>query len=44
MVYARYGQGVYYLMAAMAASGALAMWLGRGRLMAFSSEADAGSR
>ena len=27
MVYARYGQGVYYMMAAMAASGGLVMWL-----------------
>jgi MFS transporter, PPP family, 3-phenylpropionic acid transporter len=32
VVYARYGQGVYYLMAAMAASGALVMWLARHRL------------
>jgi PPP family 3-phenylpropionic acid transporter len=31
-VYARYGQGVYYVMAAMAASGALVMWLARHRL------------
>jgi PPP family 3-phenylpropionic acid transporter len=31
-VYARYGQGVYYVMAAMAASGALLMWLARHRL------------
>ncbi|MCA1458385.1 MFS transporter [Bradyrhizobium sp. BRP22] len=29
LVYARYGQGVYYLMAAMAASGALIMWSAR---------------
>ncbi|MCA6111398.1 MFS transporter [Bradyrhizobium cenepequi] len=29
LLYARYGQGIYYLMAAMAASGALIMWLGR---------------
>ncbi|WP_454620048.1 MFS transporter [Bradyrhizobium cenepequi] len=43
LVYARYGQGVYYLMAAMAASGALIMWLGRHRI-AFSSEVDTGSR
>jgi PPP family 3-phenylpropionic acid transporter len=43
LVYARYGQGVYYLMAAMAGSGALVMWLGRHRT-AFSSEADTGSR
>ena len=31
-IYARYGQGVYYVMAAMALSGALAMWLARHRL------------
>ncbi|MGY3616496.1 MFS transporter [Bradyrhizobium sp. USDA 10063] len=43
LVYARYGQGVYYLMAAMAASGALIMWLGRHRI-AFSNEVDTGSR
>jgi PPP family 3-phenylpropionic acid transporter len=29
IVYARYGQGVYYVMAAMAASGAAVMWLAR---------------
>jgi MFS transporter, PPP family, 3-phenylpropionic acid transporter len=40
-VYARYGQGVYYVMAAMALSGAVGMWLARHRL---SSEAEAGSR
>jgi PPP family 3-phenylpropionic acid transporter len=33
-VYARHGQGVYYVMAAMAASGALVMWLARKRLAA----------
>ena len=32
LIYAGYGQGVYYLMAAMAASGALVMWLARHRL------------
>jgi len=32
IVYARYGQGVYYAMAAMAASGALVMWLARHRV------------
>jgi PPP family 3-phenylpropionic acid transporter len=32
LVYARYGQGVYYLMAAMAASGALVMWSARHHL------------
>jgi PPP family 3-phenylpropionic acid transporter len=26
-IYARYGQGVYYAMAAMALSGAMVMWL-----------------
>ena len=31
-VYARYGEGVYYMMAAMAAAGALTMWLARHRL------------
>ena len=31
-IYARYGQGVYYLMAVMAGSGALVMWLARHRL------------
>jgi PPP family 3-phenylpropionic acid transporter len=31
-VYARHGQGVYYLMAAMALSGAVMMWLARRRL------------
>ena len=33
-IYARYGQGVYYLMAAMAGSGAVLMWLARHRLAA----------
>lgn len=32
VVYARYGQGVYYVMAAMALSGAVVMWLARQRL------------
>ncbi len=31
-IYARYGQGVYYLMVAMALSGAVLMWLARHRL------------
>ena len=31
MVYARYGQGVYHMMAAMAALGGLVMWLARDR-------------
>lgn len=44
LVFARYGQGVYYVMAAMALSGAIIMWLARHRLIAVSSEVDAGSR
>ena len=32
MIFARYGQGVYYLMAAMALSGSVIMWLARHRL------------
>jgi PPP family 3-phenylpropionic acid transporter len=32
MVFARYGQGVYYMMSAMAASAATLMWLARHRL------------
>jgi PPP family 3-phenylpropionic acid transporter len=43
-VYAHYGQGVYYVMAAMALAGAIPVWLARRRLTAFSSEVDAGSR
>jgi PPP family 3-phenylpropionic acid transporter len=31
-VYARYGEGVYYMMAAMAGTGAVIMWLSRHRL------------
>jgi len=31
-IYAQYGQGVYYAMAAMAMSGAILMWLARHRL------------
>jgi len=31
-IYAQYGQGVYYVMAAMALSGAIVMWLARHRL------------
>ena len=31
-IYARYGQGVYYVMAAMALSGAIVIWSGRHRL------------
>jgi PPP family 3-phenylpropionic acid transporter len=41
MVYARYGQGVYYMMAAMAGSGGLVMWFARHRLMV---AAESGSR
>jgi PPP family 3-phenylpropionic acid transporter len=44
LIFARYGQGVYYVMAAMALSGAIIMWFARQRLIAFSSEVDAGSR
>ena len=43
VIFARYGQGVYYVMAAMALTGAIIMWLARHRL-AFSSEVEAGSR
>jgi PPP family 3-phenylpropionic acid transporter len=32
VVYSHYGQGVYYVMVAMAASGAVVMWLARHRL------------
>jgi PPP family 3-phenylpropionic acid transporter len=32
VVYAHYGQGVYYVMAAMALSGAVLMWSARNRL------------
>ena len=32
VIFARYGQGVYYVMAAMALSGGLIMWLARHRL------------
>jgi PPP family 3-phenylpropionic acid transporter len=32
-IYARHGQGVYYVMAAMALSGAVVMWLARRRLV-----------
>jgi PPP family 3-phenylpropionic acid transporter len=38
VIFARYGQGVYYVMAAMALSGGIIMWLARHRLTAFSSE------
>jgi MFS transporter, PPP family, 3-phenylpropionic acid transporter len=32
VVYGQYGQGVYYVMVAMALSGAIVMWLARHRL------------
>ena len=32
LVYASYGQGVYYLMAVMAAAGGLTIWIARNRL------------
>ena len=44
MVYARYGLGVYDMMAAMGAAGGLVMWLSRKRFIAFSSEVGTGSR
>ncbi len=44
IVYAGYGQRVYYLMAAMALIAAVVMWIARHRLKAFPSEADTGSR
>jgi PPP family 3-phenylpropionic acid transporter len=42
MIYARYGQGVYYVMAAMALSGALIMWLARHRLTGHPQSAGSG--
>jgi PPP family 3-phenylpropionic acid transporter len=41
-VYARYGQGVYYLMAALAGTGALVMWSARNRLSHPQSEGSGG--
>jgi PPP family 3-phenylpropionic acid transporter len=41
-VYARHGQGVYYVMAAMALSGALVMWLARRKLTAHPHSAASG--
>ena len=32
VIFARYGQGIYYVMAAMALSGGVIMWLARHRL------------
>ena len=40
-VYARYGQGVYYVMAAIAATGALVMWSARKRLDAHQPQSEA---
>jgi PPP family 3-phenylpropionic acid transporter len=42
-IYARHGQGVYYVMTVMALSGAIVMWSAR-HSIAFSSEMEAGSR
>jgi PPP family 3-phenylpropionic acid transporter len=43
MIYARYGEGLYFVMAAMAATGALLMWSARRRLVAHpQSEASGG--
>jgi PPP family 3-phenylpropionic acid transporter len=44
LVYAGYGQRVYYVMAAMALIAAVVMWLARHRFVAFSSEVGTGSR
>ena len=44
LVYAGYGQRVYYVMAAMALMAAIVMWSARHRLIAFSSEVGTGSR
>jgi PPP family 3-phenylpropionic acid transporter len=41
-VYARHGQGVYYVMAAMALSGAVVMWLARRKLAAHPHSAASG--
>ena len=43
VVYARYGQGVYDLMAVMAGSGGLLIWLARGRLLHAAHPQSAGS-
>jgi PPP family 3-phenylpropionic acid transporter len=39
-VYARYGQGVYYMMAAIAGTGALVMWSARNRLSAHQPQSE----
>src|ERR1700674_2226078 len=41
-IYAQYGQGVYYVMAAMALSGAVVMWLARHRLAGHPQSAASG--
>ncbi|HET6839327.1 MAG TPA: MFS transporter [Bradyrhizobium sp.] len=41
-IYARYGQGVYYVMAAMAFSGAVLMWVARHRFAAHPQSAASG--
>src|ERR1019366_5076876 len=41
-IYARHGQGVYYVMAAMALSGAVVMWLARRKLAAHPHNAASG--
>ena len=42
VIFTRYGQGVYYLMAAMALSGGLIMWLARHRLSIYPHSAASG--
>jgi PPP family 3-phenylpropionic acid transporter len=42
VIYARYGQGVYYVMAAMAFSGAVLMWLARSRFVRHPQSAASG--
>ena len=41
VVYARYGQGAYYLMAVLAGTGALVMWSARSRLTAYQPQSEA---
>lgn len=43
MLYARYGSGVYYLMAAMAGLGGVLVWSARRRLISVSKQQDTGS-
>jgi PPP family 3-phenylpropionic acid transporter len=40
LVYARYGQGVYYVMAALAGTAALVMWSARKRLSAHQPQSE----